>query len=339
MGFIKKSIFILLVALSTPLLYRKFATEDTVKFMSSYYSNYKTIDRFLRQSASQLDKAKDYLPDQQKINSLVEDVKSKVETLVNKAKSSSPSATKPDASTTVPTRKATDESKIRMTNCPSDNGESVRLWSKEELIDYDGSHDSIEEIYLGFLGIVYNVTINAQHYGPGAEYNAFAGRDATRAFITGNFTHDLTDDLLGIEESYYSHIESWASFYSTSYQILGLIEGAFYDQRGCGTQNLKKVYETFNKLAEQRARQQEQNKLLPECNSEWNSDLKSGRVWCTTKSGGVERDWVGVPRLIEDQNESSRCVCVNIEGMNPSQQAQFRVYADCDPNASECPIN
>lgn len=39
-------------------------------------------------------------------------------------------------------------------------------------------------------------------YGPGGHYNIFAGRDATRAFVTGCFQEDQTADMTGVEEMF-----------------------------------------------------------------------------------------------------------------------------------------
>lgn len=60
-------------------------------------------------------------------------------------------------------------------------------------------------ILVAFAGEVFDVGPDNKHYGPGGDYSHFAaGRDATRAFATGDFERDLTDsveDLLSDDDS------------------------------------------------------------------------------------------------------------------------------------------
>lgn len=332
MGLFTKSFLILAIAVSTPLIYRQFATENTIKFMSNYYSNYNVIDRYLRQGASHIDQAKDYLPDSKQLQQVYEKLNKQFNQFLNPAQA--PTSNKKDGPAEKSASQANSDQTVRMTNCPGEQNQ-VRLWSKDELSKYDGKSGSAD-LYLSFLGVVYNVTVNAKHYGPGADYNAFTGRDATRAFVTGDFTRDLHDDVRNIDEKLYSHIEAWDLFYSSSFQQLGRVEGAYYDSRGCPTAELDRVHGVFAKLAQEKASQSETDKALPECNSEWNADLKQSRVWCSNKSGGVERDWVGVPRIYQDA-DSKRCVCLNLNSPDVQKQAAtLSLYPGCDASASEC---
>jgi predicted heme/steroid binding protein len=66
---------------------------------------------------------------------------------------------------------------------------------------YNGTDPSLP-IYLAINGTIFDVSANRGIYGPGGGYNFFAGRDATRAFVTGCFREDLTPDLDGVEEMY-----------------------------------------------------------------------------------------------------------------------------------------
>jgi hypothetical protein len=44
------------------------------------------------------------------------------------------------------------------------------------------------------LGSVYDVSSGAKHYKPGGSYHFFLGKDASRAFVTGDFVNDLKVD-------------------------------------------------------------------------------------------------------------------------------------------------
>lgn len=70
-----------------------------------------------------------------------------------------------------------------------------------ELVKYDGSDPDLP-IYLAVNGTIFDVSAGANTYGPGGSYHAFAGHDASRAFVTGCFMEDRTSDLRGAEEVY-----------------------------------------------------------------------------------------------------------------------------------------
>ncbi|KAI9779517.1 MAG: hypothetical protein M1839_007325 [Geoglossum umbratile] len=70
-----------------------------------------------------------------------------------------------------------------------------------ELTRYDGSDPGLP-IYLAINASIYDVSAGRPFYGPGGSYHFFAGRDATRAFVTGCFGEDLTFDLRGVEEMF-----------------------------------------------------------------------------------------------------------------------------------------
>ncbi|KAK6921384.1 Cytochrome b5-like heme/steroid binding domain [Dillenia turbinata] len=61
------------------------------------------------------------------------------------------------------------------------------LFTVEQLSLYNGTDDTLP-ILLAILGSVFDVTKGKSHYGVGGGYNHFSGRDASRAFVSGNFT-------------------------------------------------------------------------------------------------------------------------------------------------------
>lgn len=65
-----------------------------------------------------------------------------------------------------------------------------------ELAQYDGKGID-KPIYLSIKGDVYDVSQKRYLYGPGGGYSFFAGRDASRAFVTGCFHEHQTHDVRG----------------------------------------------------------------------------------------------------------------------------------------------
>ncbi|XP_043696381.1 membrane-associated progesterone-binding protein 4 [Telopea speciosissima] len=207
-----------------------------------------------------------------------------------------------------------------------------RLWTAEELALYNGTNDRLP-IVLGLLGSVFDVSKGRSHYGPGGAYHHFAGRDASRAFISGNFTGDgLTDSLQGLSSVEVKGVVDWRDFYVRSYTFVGKLVGRYYDNKGNPTKSLKGVEAKSARGAQLLEKQKEEEAKLPSCNSRW-SQHEGGEVWCT----------VGYPRLVQRPLEialtgkmSKRCVCFNEEELG---KPELEVYEGCDPLSKVCKLN
>jgi len=189
----------------------------------------------------------------------------------------------------------------------------LRVFSQSELARYDGSPGS-PGLHLALLGVVYDVSQGDQYYGPGGGYSFFAGRDASRAFVTGKFDSEgLVDDVAGLASSDYMGLVEWSEFYQTDYKRVGVVEGRYYDQAGEVTQDWKDLQDWIAAAQRDRDQNDVEKKMFPPCNVEW-SQSEGSRFWCTTKSGGVTRDWVGVPRQLFYPGRQPRCACVRNRG-------------------------
>ncbi|XP_053532907.1 neuferricin [Ictalurus punctatus] len=214
--------------------------------------------------------------------------------------------------------------------------DSGRLLSQEELALYNGKEDS-KGLYLAILGQVFDVEKGRKHYGPDGGYRFFTGRDASRAFVTGDFTEaGLTDDVSDLSPSQIVALYDWLAFYQKDYTRIGKLIGRFYSESGKPTDVLKQVEASLAQGLKQKAQAEKENELYPACNSEWRSD-RGGRVWCSTKSGGVHRDWAGVPRMLFSPGSGqARCVCVRLDDRTQSDNPNLQQYKDCPPQAESC---
>ncbi|KAG7483728.1 hypothetical protein MATL_G00041360 [Megalops atlanticus] len=214
----------------------------------------------------------------------------------------------------------------------------MQLFREKDLSLYDGESGS-RGLYLSILGQVFDVGKGSKHYGPGGGYHFFAGKDASRAFVTGDFTETgLTDDVSDLTPSQVVALFDWLAFYQRDYEPVGRLIGRYYSENGQPTEALRRVEAALAEGLKLKAEAQTQSKRFPSCNSEW-SAATGGRVWCSTASGGVHRDWVGVPRkLFSPGSSRSRCVCVQSSDPTELDNPNLQVYEGCPPLAQSCTI-
>ncbi|XP_026183291.1 neuferricin isoform X1 [Mastacembelus armatus] len=212
-----------------------------------------------------------------------------------------------------------------------------RLLSRSDLSRYDGE-DGSRGLYLAILGHVFDVHKGHKHYGPGGAYHFMAGKDASLAFITGDFTEKgLTDDVSSLSPLQVLALYDWLAFYQREYQSVGFLIGRFYSETGQPTQALLQVRASLAEGRRIKTQSEAESQRFPACNSEW-STTKGGRVWCSTKSGGVVREWAGVPRkLFSPGSSGARCVCV-ADPSAAEEDPNLQQYKGCPPHAESCSV-
>jgi len=230
----------------------------------------------------------------------------------------------------------------------SERSTKEKVFSASELAKYDGSKGS-PGLFLSMLGIVYDVSKGKEYYGPGGGYSFFAGKDASRAFVSGQFDEEgLISDVSGLTSADYLGLDEWSTFYEKDYVRVGLLEGAFYDEHGEVTQHWKELQDWINIAKEERDKQDVEKQMFPPCNVEW-TQKDGSRYWCTKKSGGVNRDWAGVPRQLFYPARQPRCACVRDRGppsTDPGaktdkgdlESPHVKEYVGCPVDASECRV-
>ncbi|XP_022875114.1 membrane-associated progesterone-binding protein 4 isoform X1 [Olea europaea var. sylvestris] len=206
-----------------------------------------------------------------------------------------------------------------------------KLFTAEELAPYNGTDPQLP-ILLGILGSVFDVTKGKSHYGAGGGYNHFAGRDASRAFVSGNFTGEgLTDSLRGLSSTDVKSIVEWRDFYFRTYVFVGKLVGRYYDIEGNPTKYLKGAEAKAARGAQLLEKQKIEEAQVPSCNSRWSQD-EGSEVWCDD----------GYPRLVQRPVEialtgkmSKRCACFKEDELG---QSGLEVYDGCNYFATKCQL-
>ncbi|RGP68128.1 cytochrome b5 [Fusarium longipes] len=97
--------------------------------------------------------------------------------------------------------------------------------SKEELAKANGSTEG-GKCYVAIKGKVYDVTGN-KAYLPGASYNVFAGKDASRALAKSSTKpEDALPEWQDLDDKEKGVLNDWITFFSKRYNVVGVVEGA-----------------------------------------------------------------------------------------------------------------
>lgn len=212
--------------------------------------------------------------------------------------------------------------------------EPDRIFTKEELAKYKGQDGG--DIYLAILGKVFDVTRGRDYYGPGGGYEFFSGVDGSRAFVSGNFKPDgLIEDISDLTNQDYIGLRDWVDFYAKDYKYIGKLDGKYYDSKGNPTKYYYQVQKWIKAASKYKEEEDAFKEKYPMCNIDYKPE-QGTRVWCSTASGGVKRDWVGLPRsLYSAESNSVRCACVQESELN---DPLLKVYEGCPEDSITCNI-
>ena len=196
-------------------------------------------------------------------------------------------------------------------------------------------------VWLAVLGECFDVTLGAEYYvGDEGDYaSCFAGRDASRAFATGDFTPEgCVDDVEGLSGAELDGVRSWATFMREKYEYVGVVAGGrFYDADGRETETLARVKRKIAAHEASDARRRERALMFPDCSSSW-SEKEGGFVWCDADSDGAPRfprNETVRERVDDDDVEttfSSRCACYPDVGVSNART----LYPGCEMTSARC---
>ena len=113
--------------------------------------------------------------------------------------------------------------------------------------------------------------------------------------------------------------------------------GRYFDGNGQPTEYSRQVEQWIAEASVEKDQEEEFKKKYPPCNVEYKPETGS-RVWCSTASGGIQRDWVGHPRSLHSvgaDGKTIRCACVQPQDLD---DPLIKPYPNCEPDAVSCKL-
>lgn len=198
-----------------------------------------------------------------------------------------------------------------------------------------GGSQGGKRLLLSIVNHVFDVTKGGNFYGRDGHYAGFTGRDATRAFATGNFDDGLTEDTSGLSSGECKSILEWLGFYKNSakYPFVGYLDGGLYVNviKEDDTNVRYEESDQYHKLKECAVGDVLVEVEESPCHSHYDFKRKRGSFSC--KSPQVPRRAL-LLQSSRDVEMTEKCIC--LPQSRVLSRNDLHMYSDCDPAASVC---
>jgi membrane-associated progesterone receptor component len=115
--------------------------------------------------------------------------------------------------------------KIENEKIPEENKkiEEIKVFTKEELSNYDGIKES--KIYISLKGKIYDVTEKKEMYSKGGELEKYAGKDVTYSLAKNILEcEDVEYKIEDFNEKETKAMNGWENYYQGKYKIVGILD-------------------------------------------------------------------------------------------------------------------
>lgn len=199
-----------------------------------------------------------------------------------------------------------------------------KVFTIAELALHDGEQRT--PTLLSIMGEVFDVSAGPEFYNKGGGYAHFAARDATLAFVTGEFERDLTDDVSSLRPAQLADIANWVNeTYHAKYIHVGVLGGGyFYDASGARTPAAFEFDAAVVAERDRKALRARDVEAFSRCSSR--RTRTQHYVWCAPPN---------VPRRRKTHfDDDERCACVDAPIADADPES-FAIYEGC-PHDSKC---
>jgi len=186
-------------------------------------------------------------------------------------------------------------------------------------------------VLLSIAGEVFDVTKGEHHYADNGGYWFLARGDVSMGFsdLSKHVAYQTNWTIYDVDA-----INSWRASYHEQYIFRGRLIGDYFSEHGTWRPVKQDFEDKLDEAREVEKKIRAHREKFPSCNVR--SSSSAGEVWCTDKSGGKKRDWVGLPRkILRPNGKKKQCACIrDMAELTDAEAAEE--YENCASDSVSC---